>query len=128
MVERKQLRSFGFIVGGVFAVIGLWPVVFHSGDPRVWAVIPAAALIGLALVWPQSLQPIFRVWMMIGSGLAWFNTRLILSFGFYALFTPIGGMMRLMGRDPMRRSFDADAQSYRVAREDGPRTKMTQQY
>lgn len=128
MEERKQLRSFGFIVGGIFAIIGLWPVVFHSEDPRLWAVIPSAALIGLALILPQSLKLVFRVWMIIGHGLAWFNTRVILTFGFYGLFTPMGGIMRLMGKDPMRRSFDSGAQTYRVLREDGHRSHMNRQY
>ena len=29
----KELRQFGLLVGGVFAVIGLWPVVFERVTP-----------------------------------------------------------------------------------------------
>lgn len=32
-VDAKQLRSFGFLVGGVFAVIGLWPMLLGRGTP-----------------------------------------------------------------------------------------------
>ena len=35
----RDLRQFGLLVGGVFAVIGLWPVVFRSESPRLWAMI-----------------------------------------------------------------------------------------
>ena len=32
----KQLRSFGFMVGGIFAAIGVWPFIFRgAGSPMV---------------------------------------------------------------------------------------------
>jgi hypothetical protein len=40
-VDNKQLRSFGFLVGGVFALLGLWPLLLGK-DMRLRAVIPAA--------------------------------------------------------------------------------------
>ncbi len=33
--DIKQLRSFGLMVGGVFAAMGLWPVLFRGDDPRL---------------------------------------------------------------------------------------------
>ena len=44
-VDRKELRSFGLIVGGIFAVIGLWPVLFRAQGPRLWALAFAVALV-----------------------------------------------------------------------------------
>ena len=41
-IDNKQLRSFGLIVGGIFAVIGVWPLVIHRAEPRWWALIVAA--------------------------------------------------------------------------------------
>ena len=114
--ELKALRSFGLLVGGVFAVIGLWPWFFRHMDPRFWSLIVSVALVVPALAWPASLRPVYRVWMTIGHALGWVNTRIILGVAFFVVFTPIGWVMRLLGKDPMRRRFDPAAQSYRVNR------------
>ena len=114
--ELKMLRSFGLLVGGVFAVIGLWPWVFRHSDPRIWALAVSAALVVPALVWPAALRPVYRVWMTIGHALGWVNTRVILAVCFYLVVTPVGMLMRLLGKDPMRLGFDPTAQTYRVNR------------
>ncbi|HKZ81254.1 MAG TPA: hypothetical protein VJ124_23490, partial [Pyrinomonadaceae bacterium] len=54
-ITTKQLRSFGLTVGGVFALIGLWPLILHAADPRWWSVVVATVLIVPALVYPNSL-------------------------------------------------------------------------
>src|SRR5918996_5661343 len=114
--ETKKLRSFGFLVGGIFALLGLWPLVFGK-EARLWAVIPAAILISLAFLLPKSLGPIYRVWMKIGHVLGWINTRIILGVVFYGMFVPMGFIMRLRGKDPMRRRYEPDANTYRVPRQ-----------
>jgi len=65
-VEVKQLTSFGLMVGGIFALIALWPWFFRSEEPRLWAFVLAGLLAGPALVWPRSLGPVYRVWMVLG--------------------------------------------------------------
>ena len=65
-VGTSQLRSFGLLMGSVFAVIALWPTVWHGGDLRMWALIVAAAIVIPALAVPTTLRPIYRLWMRIG--------------------------------------------------------------
>jgi hypothetical protein len=65
-ISNKQLRSFGVTVGGIFAVIGLWPVFFRGDDPRWWAVVIAIFLVLPALVFPASLFWIHKGWMFLG--------------------------------------------------------------
>ena len=112
--EKKQLRHFGLIVGGIFAVIGLWPVLFRAQGPRLWSLALAVALVVPALVLPRSLTYVHRGWMAAGEALGWINTRIILSVIFYALVTPMGIVMRRFARDPMQRRFEPDATTYRV--------------
>ncbi len=127
-IEVKQLRSFGFLVGGIFALMGVWPVVFRGEDLRWWAVILAVALIVPALILPKSLGPVYRVWMKIGHVLGLVNTRIILTLVFYGLLTPIGLVMRLLGKDPMHRQFEPDAETYRVIRSARPASHMLRQF
>jgi len=128
VTEIKQLRSFGLLVGGIFAVIGLWPAVFHQEDIRLWALVLAGVLAIPALALPKSLRPIYRVWMAVGHILGWINTRILLGVIFFGIVTPMGLVMRLAGKDPMRRKFENAADTYRFVRRSRPGSHMTHQF
>jgi hypothetical protein len=55
--------------------------------------------------------------MAVGHVLGWINTRIILGILYYGLIVPTGLVMKMFGRDPMRRAFVPDMQTYRVVRE-----------
>lgn len=126
-ISAKQLRSFGFLVGGILAVIGLWPLLFGK-NMRLWAVIPAGLLLFLGMIAPGSLEPVYRVWMKVGHVLGAINTKIILGVTFYGLFVPMGFFMRLAGKDPMRRRFDPDAKTHRVPSSQRPGSHMLRQF
>ena len=126
--EKKQLRHFGLIVGGIFGVIGVWPIVFRGEGPRLWALAIAVALGVPALVLPRSLTHVHRVWMAVGETLGWINTRILLSVVFYGIVTPMGMIMRRFGQDPMRRGFEPGVDTYRVLKPSRPGSHMTRQF
>jgi len=127
-VPPQQLRSFGLIVGGIFAVIGLWPALIRGMEARWWAVGVAVILLVPALVAPKLLAPLHRGWMFVGQILGWINTRIILAIGFYGILMPVGVVMRLMGKDPMCRKYSEGVPSYRVARTSRLGAHMRQQF
>lgn len=127
-ITVKQLRAFGLIVGGMFALIGVWPVLFHAQDLHTWAVILAICLLIPSVFFPRSLQSVYRGWMLLGQGLGWINTRIILSIIFYGLFTPVRLVISSLGKDPMNRKFDPNAISYRVVRQARPSSHMKRQF
>jgi saxitoxin biosynthesis operon SxtJ-like protein len=126
--DVKQLRHFGYLVGGIFGLIGLWPLVWRHQNPRLWALALTVILVVPALVAPRTLAPVYRVWMAAGEVLAWINTRIILGVVFYGVVTPIALAMRLMGHDPMRRRFEPAVESYRVRSTPRPATHMMRQF
>ncbi len=126
--QKKQLRNFGLTVGGIFAGIGVWPVVFRADGPRLWALTVAAVLVIPALVMPRSLTQVYRIWMAAAEVLSWINTRILLSVVFYGLVTPIGMIVRRFGRDPMQRGFKAGVETYRVPKAVRAATHMTRQF
>ena len=128
MRETKQLRSFGLIVGGIFALISVWPAVWRGQPLRLWSLLLGGLLLALALAWPRSLTRVYRLWMRVGEVLGWINTRMILGALFYLLFTPLGVYMRLRGKDPMRRTWAPEAESYRVVRQPRPASHMQHQF
>jgi hypothetical protein len=66
--------------------------------------------------------------MTLGEGLGWINTRVILGVVFYGLFTPVGLLMRLRGKDPMRRNWEPDTDTYRVTRQPRHGAHMIRQF
>jgi hypothetical protein len=127
-ITNKQLRSFGLTVGGVFALIGLSPFLFHGHDIRWWAVAVAGILILPALVYPKILFWPHKGWMFVGHVLGWINTRIILSVVFYLIVTPIGVFRRWLGKDPMGKRLRPDLESYRTIRKPRPASHLTKQY
>jgi hypothetical protein len=126
--NRTELRHFGLIVGGMFGVIGLWPVIARGQSPRSWMWGLALALIVPAVVAPWTLAPAHRAWTVLGNALGWVNTRIVLGLIFFGVVTPTGLALRIAGRDPMRRAFDSDATTYRVPRKTRPGAHMTRQF
>ncbi len=127
-ITAKQLRSFGLTVGGIFALIGLWPVIIHGVGPRWWALLAAACLLVPGVLYPRCLSWVYRGWMMLGHVLGWINTRIILSAVFYLMVTPIGIIRRWLGKDSMERRLRPDLDSYRIVRKPRPASHLTKQY
>ena len=103
-MDTRQERSFGWIVGGILAVLaGLqgW-----HGRHLVAAEMAAlsAILVGAAWVRPASLRGANAFWTLLGRGLGWINSRVLLSVLFVAVCTPIGWVLRAAGWDPLRRA------------------------
>lgn len=125
---RKELRQFGLLVGAIFTVIGLWPLVFRGESLRLWAIGIGGLLIACGGILPQLLASIHKGWMWVGHILGWINTRVLLGLVFYGLVTPIGLVFRLMGKDTMRQAFAESSTTYRVVRSPRPHSHMKYQF
>ena len=126
--NKSQLRSFGLIVSAGFAVIASWPVAFRGQPPRTWALMLAATLAAMAVCIPSALRSFHRVWMTVGEALGWLNTRIILTVAYYLVVVPIGLIRKFSGNDPMGRTFDRHAATYKVTRTPRPASHMRHQY
>lgn len=111
--KRKQLRQFGLLVGGVFALIGFL-LLFRGHHKTVqiilWSI--GGLLIGFGVVSPTILAPIYVVWMKLAFVLAWMNSRILLSLIFFLFFTPISLISRIFGRDALDRRIEPQVTSY----------------
>ena len=112
----KDLRHFGLLVGSIFVVVGVWPLLYHGQDLRSWAVLLGGGLAGLGAVFPTSLKYVYQGWMRLGHALGWVNTRIILGVIFFGMLTPMGVVMRMMGKDSMRLVMNPESSTYRVVR------------
>lgn len=115
--KRPSERSFGLTLGiPVLLVAGLmlWR------QRLVWAValVAVGALpVLLALAAPALLRPLNRLWTRVGLLLHAIVTPLVMALLFYLTVTPVGLVMRLLGKDPARLKFDRAAATYWIARQ-----------
>ena len=114
-VEGSSNRSFGLVFAAVFLIIALFPLI-SGGAFRWWSAALAFAFGTTALMMPTLLHPLNRAWTRLGVLLHRVVSPIILGFMFYAVVTPIGLLMRALGKDPLRLRFDGDASSYWIAR------------
>ncbi len=109
--EKKQLREFGWVVGGVLLAIGGW-LWYKENSAWMYLVEIGGALVALGTVIPIVLIPFQKVWMGIAVVLGFIMSRVILFLLYYVVFTAIGLTTRIMGKDLLDRKLDRSAKSY----------------
>lgn len=118
--SKKALRSFGWVVGlvliGIAAFIW-WRKGWVATGAVQWLGGIGGVLTVLGLTVPTILLPVYRVWMALAVVLGFVMTRVILSVVFYLIMTPIGLIMRLLGKDPMERTLKPEDSSYWIKKE-----------
>lgn len=91
----------------VFSILTVLASLLAFGKyPSIWsyATITAAVIMVSFIVFlPKKLSPLFKVWMKISRFIGKVNTQILLGLMFMFLVTPIGLVMRLAGRDPLKR-------------------------
>ena len=113
--------GFGFVFAALFAVIGgaLWA---GRGSFAAWPFAVSGAFLAAAVFRPRLLGPLNRAWFRFGLLLSRIVSPVVLALLFYAVVTPTGLVMRLLGKDPLRLRFDRQADSYWIRRNPpGPR-------
>jgi polyferredoxin len=128
-IEGSSDRTFGLVFAGVLFVIAGWPL-FHGVTPRWWAFVVSALFAGIALLKPTLLAWLNRLWIKLGMLLGKVVSPIALGVVFYGVLTPVGAMMRLTGKDPLRLKLDPRAESYWIPREPPgpPPDSMTNQF
>ena len=113
--NKKELRSFGLIMAGMIALFfgliipWLWNIVLP-----LWPWIVSSIFLISAIAVPAVLRPVFIVWTKVGHVLGWINTRLLLGIVFYLVIAPTGILLKLLGKDPLKRKYDKNGLSYRT--------------
>ena len=122
--SRKTLRDFGLLLGAVLLGYCVWPWLWRGEPLRLWAGGVGGLLGVIGLVVPEALKYPYKGWMVLGHVMGWVNTRIILGIIFYGVVTPMGVVMKMKGRDPMRRALVPVMDTYRVVKEPRPPSHM----
>lgn len=100
----RELRTFARIWFPLFVAVAGAMVWWRAGSPLaagiVW--IAGALLAGLVLASAEAARIFFVGLMTISYPIGLVISTVALGFMFYVVFTPLGVVMRLAGRDPLR--------------------------
>ena len=125
---NKELRKFGLTIGAVSLILGglLW---WKGKDSCVYFLSIGGLFVLTGLIVPKILTPVEYLWMKFARGLGFVMNYVILTIAFYLVFTPVGLLMRLTGKDSLKLKFDRQAKSYWIKTEaDGPNSRPDKPY
>ena len=115
-VKISSNRSFGFVFFVVFLAISLWPL-RSQGDLRLWAFILSLIFLVLGVLNSKFLTPLNKLWYKFGILLGTIISPIVMGVVFFIVVTPIGLVMRFLGKDLLRINKDKFASTYWVNRE-----------
>jgi hypothetical protein len=117
----RELRKFGLLVGGVFALLGVILLLRHR-PAAPYFLFAGALLILPGLIAPRRLKPIYIVWMSLAIVLGFVVSGVVLILFFLLVITPIGWVARCLGNDFLNLKLDRRAASYWMPREHKPKS------
>jgi Family of unknown function (DUF5989) len=106
----RQLRQFGLVSLVALPLLAyLW-----GGNTQVIGIAAGtgAAVAITGLIWPRAIKPVFLVLMLIAFPIGLAISEVILALVFFGIFTPMGLLFRLIGRDSLQRKLDRQATTY----------------
>ncbi len=97
----SALKKFGLTVGGVMialALVSLWRM-WWSDSVIIGLLIVGTGLFAAGVIAPRSLRKIYRVWMSFAVIMGSIVSRIILSFIYFFILTPVALIARLTGKE-----------------------------
>jgi len=117
--SKREVRNFGLLFAGIGLLVTLY-LVYVGNEGWVWSLIGAVFFLGTGVVAYRVLRPFYVAWMKFAFVLGWVNTRVLLGIFFYAIITPMGIVLRLIGKDLLDQRIDRSKDTYWKVREKKP--------
>lgn len=80
------------------------------------------------MIYPASLKLPYKFWMRLSDVLGWINTRIILGAVFILIFSPLGFLMRTLGKDTLDKKWDPRLKTYRTEKSPRKPDHMERQF
>ena len=125
-IKMSSNRSFGIVFFFVFLIISLWPLI-NENPIRVWSIVIAIIFLILGLMNSKILKPLNIIWFKFGVLLGNIVAPIVMGFIFFAVITPTGVIMKIIGRDLLHSKYDNRKKSYWINR-GKPKSTMKNQF
>ena len=123
--NKSSNRSFGVVFFIFFLIISLYPLL-DNNVIRYWSLILSFTFLILGLINSKLLSPLNKLWFKFGIFLGKIISPIIMGIIFFLVVTPIGLIMRLIGKDVLNLKY-SNHKSYWIEKT-GPKSKMKNQF
>lgn len=99
------------ILAAVFLLIVHW----KTGNWPMWPVwLAAGGLVAGGLCWllPAAARPFYLVWYALACCVGIIVSNLVVAAIYFGVLTPVGLLLRFVGKDPMERRWQPEAPTY----------------
>ena len=110
-LKESSDRVFGLVFAAFCAIFGLLPILRHEGV-RWWSMRMSGVLFLLAVLWPPLLHAPNRLWTRFGTLLSRIVNPIVTATLFYLVVTPVGVLMRFLGKDILQLRFNSRVDTY----------------
>ena len=124
-IKISSNKSFGIVFFIFFLIISLYPILNNS-EIRLWSLIISLIFLVLGLINSKILSPLNKLWFKFGIFLGRTISPIIMGIIFFLVVTPIGFLMRIIGKDLLNLKFNK-RKSYWIEKTD-PKSKMKNQF
>ena len=114
-MKSNNNKSLGLLFFFIFIVISFWPLL-NGENVRIWSIVVAIIFLTLALVKPQILNPLTKLWIKFGELIGKFISPIVIGLIYFVILTPIGLLMRIFNKDLLNLKFSEES-SYWIKRE-----------
>lgn len=118
--SKKELRKFGITMAIALGIIGCL-VLWRSKPAWPYLLGISGVFLIFGLILPRALRPIEWGWMKLAYILGIIVSHILVTLTFFLVITPMGCIIRLIGKDLLNLKFDKKAESYWIPVDpDGP--------
>ena len=124
-IKISSNRNFGLVFFVIFLIVALWPL--KSGeDIRLWSLVISIIFFILGVINSKLLMPLNKLWFKFGILLGSIVSPIIMGIVYFAVVTPTGVLMRLLGKDLLRMSKVKNTSTYWIKRDKQKNTMKKQ--
>jgi len=115
-IKISSNRNFGLVFFVVFLIVALWPLKYEE-DIRLWSLVLSIIFFILGIFNSKLLTPLNKLWFKFGILLGSIVSPLIMGIVYFLVVTPIGIIMRLLGKDLLKTNKIKSASTYWIKRD-----------
>ena len=115
-IKISSNRNFGLVFFIVFLIVSTWPLT-NEEPVRIWSAIISSVFLILGLMNSKLLTPLNKLWFKFGMILGAIVSPVVMGVVFFLVVTPIGLIMKIMGKDLLNKKYDKKKRSYWIKRD-----------
>ena len=115
-IKISSNRNFGLVFFIVFLIVSTWPLT-NEEPVRIWSIIISLVFLILGLMNSKLLTPLNKLWFKFGMILGAIVSPVVMGVVFFLVVTPIGLIMKIMGKDLLNKKYDKKKRTYWIKRD-----------